>query len=146
MILMRQRGNITIFRLLLPFFLTGSPAVSLVKLLNFCHWHEMKVASQCSFNFSLLLWVKFNIFSFIQEYFVYFYITLFMKVQFIYNKMYRSKVFSSMNFDNWIYLCSHHSEQDLEHFRHPRKSPWVTFQSVLLLPPEATTLCFLTID
>ena len=46
---------------------------------------------------------------------------------FIKNEMYRSYVFSSISFENFIYTCNHHPETDIGHFHVPRKIPLWAF-------------------
>lgn len=59
------------------------------------------------------------------------------------NKIHLFKVYSFMNFDKYVYLCSHHRKQVIEHFHH-YKFPYAPLQSILSihLQPLATTDLF----
>lgn len=43
--------------------------------------------------------------------------------------MHRSKVFSSVSFDNYLYSCDHQSSKDKDHVHHPTVFLWATFRS-----------------
>lgn len=70
---------------------------------------------------------------------------IFNEIQFTYNIMHRTPIFSWTSYDNYLLLCHHYPEQTIEYFHHPRKFFPGSFQFITHLPNlEVTTSWFLS--